>query len=90
MDVKVIFSLNENLVFFAMQPSFYFSHYLLSGVRGAAATASLDLVKENEEVDGARGTKAVIHYSKAAPATSSMGVASENGGSSHFVRVSVQ
>lgn len=72
-----------------MQPSFYFSHYLLSGVRGAAATASHDLVKENEEVDGARGTKAVIHYSKAAPATS-MGVASENGGSSHFVRVSVQ
>lgn len=57
-----------------------------TGVRGAAATASRDLVKENEEVDGARGTKAVIHYSKAGPATSSMGVASENGGSSHFVR----
>ncbi|TQD74391.1 hypothetical protein C1H46_040103 [Malus baccata] len=56
-----------------------------TGVRGAAATASRDLVKENEEVDGARGTEAVIHYSKAAPATS-MGVVSENGGSSHFVR----
>ncbi|KAM1429184.1 hypothetical protein ACFX2I_045407 [Malus domestica] len=56
-----------------------------TGVRGAAATASRDLVKENEEVDGAIGTEAVIHYSKAAPATS-MGVASENGGSSHFVR----
>lgn len=63
-----------------------FTRYVISGVTVAAASASRDLVKDNEEeVDNARATE---HYSKAAPATS-IGVGSENGGSTHFVRVSV-
>ncbi|BFG26368.1 hypothetical protein CerSpe_126420 [Prunus speciosa] len=54
-----------------------------TGVTVAAASASRDLVKDNEEeVDNARATE---HYSKAALATS-IGVGSENGGSTHFVR----
>lgn len=54
--------------------------FVLSGVAVAAAP---DLGKENkEEIDEA------VLYSKVVPA-SSVGVVSENGGSTHFVRVSV-
>ncbi|PRQ53157.1 hypothetical protein RchiOBHm_Chr2g0163401 [Rosa chinensis] len=56
-----------------------------AGGKVAAAKVSHDLVKQNEEVDSARDTEAEILYSKAAPATST-GFASENGGSTHFVR----
>ncbi|KAM5581014.1 hypothetical protein ABKV19_010295 [Rosa sericea] len=56
-----------------------------AGGKVAAAKVSHDLVKQNEEVDSARGMEAEILYSKAAPATST-GFAGENGGSTHFVR----
>ena len=46
-----------------------------------------DLSKANKkETDGVRATGEEIFHSKAAPALST-GAASENGGSSHFVRV---
>lgn len=62
---------------------------VFSGVTVTAARASSGLSKENkEETDGIRATEEEIVYSKAAPALS-IGAASENGGSSHFVRVRV-
>ncbi|KAH7532875.1 hypothetical protein FEM48_Zijuj04G0069000 [Ziziphus jujuba var. spinosa] len=51
----------------------------------AAAAASPDLSKEDEEMDGGRGTQDEVMYSKVVP-TSSVGVASENGGSTHIVQ----
>lgn len=52
-----------------------------------AARAMPELSKENkEETDVVRATGETILHSKAAPALST-GAASENGGSSHFLRV---
>lgn len=62
---------------------------VFSGVTVRAARATSGLSKEyKEETDGVRVTEEEILYSKAAPALS-IGAASENGGSSHFVRVRV-
>lgn len=58
--------------------------FVLSGVAAAP-----NLGKEDkEEIDAVRGTQEAVLYSKVVP-SSSVGVASENGGSTHFVRVSV-
>lgn len=64
-------------------------HRVLSRATAAAAAASPDLSKEDEEMDGGRGTQDEVMYSKVVP-TSSVGVASENGGSTHIVQVSVK
>lgn len=58
-----------------------------SGVKTTASGVSNDLNKGNKKAAGGEGAEEEIHYTKAAPALS-VTVASENGGSTHFVRVS--
>lgn len=61
---------------------------VFSVVTVTAARATFGRSKENkEETDGVRATEEEILYSKTTAL--SIGAASENGGSSHFVRVRV-
>jgi hypothetical protein len=64
-----------------------FAIMFFSGATVTGARAMPDLSKANKkETDVVRATGEEIFHSKAAPALST-GAASENGGSSHFVRV---